>query len=253
MQISRLSKILPITLLALSVTTTFSQSSAAADLVAQFPPRVVRHPAGQTGEGSNGGLIANIAIRAAPEYYLDYTLTFRPGFDWVPNGRPRGGKIPGLAGGSGTGGCRQVDPTGWSARQTWQQNGLASLYLYDQDRTSTCGQHFPYKDAQGKPFQFATGRQYRITERVQVNTPNVNNGEIQIWVDGRETLFKKGIRLRGKVSATQGMVSQLKYHSYFGGKGTKFAPSRDSYIDYGALYVSACMPDFARAPGACRR
>ena len=72
----------------------FPDGVAWAGPAAQFPPRLVRHPAGQIGEGAGGGLIENINIQPAPEYYLDYTVSFRSGFDWVPNGRPRGENCP---------------------------------------------------------------------------------------------------------------------------------------------------------------
>jgi hypothetical protein len=83
----------------------------------------VRHAAGQIGASGNNAYIASINFAPGDQYYLDYTFTFRPGFDWEANGRPRGGKLPGLAGGSGTGGCRAKAAHGWSARQTWGRPG----------------------------------------------------------------------------------------------------------------------------------
>jgi hypothetical protein len=235
-----------------AVLAVLADTVAWAGSAAQFPPRTVRNAAGITGEGDGGGLIENVRIPAAPEYYLDYTVTFRPGFDWIPYGRPRGGKLPGLAGGEGTGGCRPIEPDGWSARQTWGANGAMTLYLYHQDRNGACGDKFAYTDEKGNQVRLVTGKRYRLTERVKVNTPDKYDGLIQIWLDGKLVLSKGGLRLRGKVGPKDAMVSQLKYHSYFGGKSWDFAPSRDSYVDYGPLYVMACMPDFAKAPGACK-
>ena len=51
---------------------------------------------------------------------------------------------------------------------------------------------------------------------------------------------------------SQGRVSQLKYHSYFGGSTKGFAPARDSYIEYGPIYVLRCAPNLDSAPGRCR-
>ena len=243
-------RLIPAACAALLLCLVSTASAIAQEIVAQFAPRVVRHAAGQIGASGNNAYMASINFAPGEEYYLDYTFTFRPGFDWEANGRPRGGKLPGLAGGSGTGGCRAKAADGWSARQTWGASGTVTLYLYDQNRDGRCGTKIAYVDG-GKPFRFVTGRKYRLTQRVKVNAPGAANGEIQIWVDGRQVLLKRDLRLRGNVAASQGRVSQLKYHSYFGGDNQGFAPARDSYIDYGPMYVLKCMPNLNNAPGRC--
>ena len=224
-------------------------SALAKGVVAAVGSRTVLHPAGQVGRSSLGGLIERIELPPADEYYLDYTLTFRPEFDW--DKRRRGGKLPGLAGGTGTGGCRPIAPDGWSARQTWHQDGTASLYLYHQDRKASCGDRIDYRAADGGKFHFVRGREYRITERVRVNTPDAHDGEVQVWVDGAEAVDEKGLRLRGDVDPSNAKVSEIKYHSYFGG-GPRSAPSHDSYIDYGPMQVLTQAPDFAAPIQACR-
>lgn len=242
--------LLPAACVTLFLSFAIGQSLLAAEIVAQFAPRTVRHVAGLI--GGSGGYMTSINFAPGDEYYLDYTFKFRPGFDWDPNGRPRGGKLPGLAGGSGTGGCRATEADGWSARQTWGAYGSVTLYLYDQNRSGSCGTKIPYLEAPGKPFKFVTGRQYRLTQRVKINAPGAANGEIQIWVDGRQVLLRRDLRLRGNVAASQGRVSQIKYHSYFGGDNRGFAPARDSYIEYGPMYVLNCAPNLNVAPGRCR-
>jgi hypothetical protein len=75
---------------------------------------------------------------------------------------------------------------------------------------------------------------------------------VQIWVDGRQVLFQRGLRLRGSVPTSQGQISLVKYHSYFGGDTKAFAPANDSYTEYGTMYLMTCMPNFSGAPGRCR-
>jgi hypothetical protein len=230
----------------------YPTAPATAEPVQLFSPRMVRHAAGKL--GANGGLIINRNVVAADEYYLDYTLRFLPGFDWVPNGRPRAGKLPGLAGGKGTGGCRPIESDGWSARQMWRANGSAVLYVYDQDRKTRCGYFVDYINPNGTKFQFVLNRTYRLTQRVRINTPNERNGEIQVWIDGVKVVDRRSLRLRGIVNdASVARVSQVKYHSYFGGSTLNYAPRVDSYIDYGAVYLMDCTPDFGQAPGTCQR
>ena len=241
-------------LLVVSLVLTVSSGLFARDVAAQvvkvFPPRTVVHKAGKIGIAGGYGAIFQIPPR--DEYYLDYTLVFRPGFDWIENGRPRGGKLPGLAGGTGTGGCRQIDPRGWSARQTWDANGYANSYVYQQVRNNRCGDNFAYRTDGGQWFKFTTGRRYRITQRIKVNSPNAFNGEEEIWVDGIRVVNQRNLRLRGNVPVSEARVSQVKYHSYFGGDNLGFAPARDSIIDYGTMYVMTCAPNLGGQPGQCR-
>lgn len=217
-------------------------------VVLALSPRTVRHPAGEVGASVAGGVMERIALPPADSYVFDYTVTFRPEFDW--DSRRRGGKLPGLAGGSGTGGCRAIAPDGWSARQTWQSDGRASLYLYHQDRKSGCGDRVPYVGPDGRPFRFVEGRTYRLTERVRVNTPGAADGTVEVWVDGVRVVDRQGLRLRGDVPTDVGRVSELKYHSYFGGKQPA-APDFDSYIDYGPVRVLDRLPDFAAPVPPC--
>lgn len=232
-----------------SSTSSSSGANTSGGVVRSFAPRSVMHPKGVTGENGGGGLIENIQIPPADQYYLDYTVKFRSPFDW--HGDPRGGKLPGLAGGTGTGGCRNIEPDGWSARQVWHKGGEARLYLYHQDRGTGCGDPTTWKNPNGSTFTFQQDRVYRITQRVKVNTPNQPNGEDQVWVDGVQVAYRNNIRFRGAVDPSVARVSMLKYHSYFGGKAP-FAPDYDSYIDYGGLYVMSCAPDFAKAAGTCK-
>jgi hypothetical protein len=218
-------------------------------VIREIPARTVLHKAGQI--GGRGGFMDIYQLPPRTEYYLDYTLVFRPGFDWTERGRPRGGKLPGLGGGSGTGGCRRVEPAGWSARQTWGADGTASLYLYHQTRNNRCGDKIDYRLPNGQLFRFVTNKRYRLTQRVRVNSPGASNGEIQIWVDGVSVLQARNLRLRGNVAANAGLVSQVKYHSYFGGAVRTFAPANNSYIDYGPMFVMTCMPNFRAIPGRC--
>lgn len=236
--------------LALVVSLSLFSTAAIAQITKVFPPRTVIHKSGKI--GTRGGYGAIFQLPPRDEYYLDYTLIFRPGFDWIENGRPRGGKLPGLAGGTGIGGCRKAQPEGWSARQTWDADGYANAYIYQQERESRCGENFRYQTDGGKLFNFTTGRRYRITQRIKVNAPNVANGEEELWVDGVRVVNERNLRLRGSVAVSEARVSQIKYQSYFGGNNLKFAPARDSIIDYGTMYVMTCPPNLSGQPGQCR-
>jgi hypothetical protein len=126
------------------------------------------------------------------------------------------------------------------------------VYQYTQDREHTCGNTTPYVSPDGKQFYFTVGSVYRLTQYIKVNTPNIEDGQERIWINGVKVYDRNDIRWRGAVSASVARVSQIMYHSYFGGKGEEFAPANDSYIDYGAMFVMSCVPDFIKAPGTCK-
>ena len=67
-----------------------------AQVVAAIPGFAVTYPAGKIGGKSEVGIPAMyIPIPPAKEYYLDYEVFFDSGWVWV-----KGGKLPGLVGGS---------------------------------------------------------------------------------------------------------------------------------------------------------
>ncbi len=224
-------------------------TSPGGGIVRKYDPVRVKHPKGHTGENGGGGLIENIQLPPADQYYLDYTVMFENEFDWY--GNPRGGKLPGLAGGTGTGGCRNIDPRGWSARQVWHGAGEGRLYLYHQNRGTGCGDPTTWKNPDGSTFKFEKNKFYRITQRVKVNTPNQPNGEDQVWVNGVQVAYRNNLTFRGAVAPSEARVSMLKYHSYFGGK-SPYAPDYDSYLQYGTLFVMSCTPDFTKPTGTCK-
>ena len=76
----------------------------------------VFYPAG--GDGPPGGGAQWIAEfdEGMEEAYLEYKVKFRSGFDFV-----RGGKLPGMAGGSAPSGSAPADGVrGWSGRLMWR-------------------------------------------------------------------------------------------------------------------------------------
>jgi len=85
---------------------------ASAQIVASIPGFAITYPAGKIGGNSTVGLPMNyVSILPSNEYYLDYEVAFDSDWDWV-----KGGKLPGLIGGSHTSGCEAIVTSGWSAR-----------------------------------------------------------------------------------------------------------------------------------------
>jgi len=77
----------------------------------------MKYPAGAFGPGKGGGQF-DVLLPARTEYFADYYLMFRPGFDFK-----LGGKLPGLTGGKSNTGGRRSTGDGWSARYMWRKGG----------------------------------------------------------------------------------------------------------------------------------
>src|SRR5882762_6666039 len=92
-------------------------SFAPAQVLATIDALRATYPAGQIGGSSTTGIPSDyVKIPAANEYYLDYEVNFESGWAWV-----KGGKLPGLVGGTHTSGCAPIVQDGWSARFMWHE------------------------------------------------------------------------------------------------------------------------------------
>ena len=79
---------------------------------------MVSYPAGSTGPREGGAQWLVELDTETEEAYLTYRVKFRDGFDFV-----RGGKLPGLAGGSAPSGNAPADGIrGWTGRMMWRNN-----------------------------------------------------------------------------------------------------------------------------------
>ena len=83
--------------------------------------------------GGNGNNV-RLKIRPGREYLLEYRIRFDGNFPWT-----RGGKIPGLGGGTAPTGCVTTTGAGFSARMMWRGGGELVGYVYDNDQSSDCG------------------------------------------------------------------------------------------------------------------
>lgn len=183
----------------------------------------VLYPRGQWGSRRSGAQI-KFGISATQSATCRYRLRFGPDFEFV-----KGGKLPGLAGGTATSGKKRPDGSGWTARLMWRQRGEAVLYLYHMDQRKDYADDFPLG------VRFVPNRWYQIRQRVQVNEPDLANGAVQIWVDGRQVLNQQNLRLR---SGDQAPVDCFYFSTFFGGNGEEWAPKTDQSIDFAQMSVS---------------
>jgi hypothetical protein len=195
------------------------------------------YPAGLIGGASATGIPTNyFSIPAAREYYLDYRLMFESGWQCV-----KGGKLPGLVGGTHTTGCNSIVPNGWSARFMWVTSCKGCIYLYHQNRRSNCGDNYMFSNSGNIP----VGQWVRITERVVINTPGQNNGIVEAWYNGAKVVSLNNIQLRGNVSATTALVDCVSLQTFYGGSTNDWAPSSTTHSRFSVFHVRSDLPDFS--------
>lgn len=195
----------------------------------------VSYPAGGYGpDGSGAQFVADLP--AAEEYYLDYFVKFKEGFDFG-----MGGKLPGLTSGGSTytGGVSPVDGDGWSARYMWTKKSDSSysscLYLYYMNQTSEYGEDIDFD------YTFETDMWYRITQHIRVNDNDAANGEIEVWINGVSVYHTEEIELRAN---SKGLIDSFYFSTFFGGSDSSWAPSVDCSAYFDDMVISTDAPSY---------
>lgn len=190
----------------------------------------VSYPAGSASkraDGEDGGTQAYLKLAGGPvdTLYLQYQVRFQPGFDFV-----KGGKLPGLFGGTVNNGQRIPDGTnGFSTRYMWRAGGDGEVYAY-----------LPTSEKHGTSlgrgcWRFEPGHWTAIQQRVKLNTPGAADGEVTVWQDGREVFTKGDLTFR---TTDQLEIEGLFFSTFFGGSDTSWATPVDQHADFAGFAVS---------------
>lgn len=187
----------------------------------------VTYRQGQVGGGSAS--VFTYTIPGAPhnQLWLQYKVMFDENFTWV-----KGGKLPGLAGYTGTKptGCVANNLlNGFSARLMWRENGHALQYLYNPDKTEYCGDYSSYY------FFFTKGRWHTITSHVELGSVNQHDGRITTYIGGEEVLVSSNLLLRTSAQVT---IDKLLFETFFGGSSNDWAPATDQYTYFDNITIS---------------
>ena len=156
----------------------------------------VKYPPGKHGTKNTGAQWKMEFDQKYEEVYLTYSVKFKRGFDFV-----KGGKLPGLAGGtSPTGTTAATGTNGWAARMMWltshtgnpgspkQKTANAISYAkyfrsgFDQDGKDEDETFF---ESNGSLTKLESNKWYEITQRIKMNRHWDDDGIIQIWIDDK--------------------------------------------------------------------
>jgi hypothetical protein len=188
----------------------------------------VYYPKGEV-RPEHSGTQFKVRLAGATDYWCDYRVRFEPGFDFR-----KGGKLPGLAGGKVTTGCRKPTGDGWSVRYMWRKQGALVLYIYHKRQLGNCAADSPLDAA------VEVGRWHRLTQHVSVNTPGRADGTVRVWLDGVQKPGRNDIEFR---TEKQAPVNCFLFSTFFGGKDPSFGPLKDCFIRFDDFYIGPDRPE----------
>lgn len=194
----------------------------------RYPARSASPTVSRNFDRPEGGAQLYLPLRSGPTdaLHLRYYVRFPRGFDFV-----RGGKLPGLYGGTVTSGRRIPDgDDGLSTRYMWRANGAGEVYAY----LPTSVEH---GTSLGRgAWHWPTGRWVCVEQAVRLNTPHRNDGTVDVSLDGRSVLHADGLEFR---TTKRLGIRGIFFSTFFGGSDTSWATPRAQYIDFAAFAVSA--------------
>jgi hypothetical protein len=108
----------------------------------------------------------------------------------------------------------------------WREESKGEVYTYlppsspandavcDVKPQSICNKQYGASVGRGA-FSFATGDWTTVTERVKLNDIGKENGEIELFVNGKSVMSVAGLVLR---TSDQGRIMGLMMQTFFGGQ-----------------------------------
>ena len=134
-------------------------------------------------------------------------MRFPENFDFV-----KGGKLPGLYGGTEVSGGEESDGTdGFSTRLMWRADGEGEVYLYAPDESGT---------SLGRGTGPGTGAWLCVEQHVVLNDPEEEDGSVTVWIDGTRTFSEEGMRYR---TVADLRIDGIFFSTFFGGADPSWA------------------------------
>ena len=172
----------------------------------------------------NDGFKPQIPVTPSKKATLQYDVSFDEGFDFN-----KGGKMPGLGGGTANRGGTTPDGHGFSARFMFRSGGHLTAYVYDMDKA----QHYGTNIDTG--ITFIPGHKYTIKQHIELNSGLNHDGVLQVYVTDRSVPNSKPKLCidRHDMKFVNGddpknNVDVLMFHSYYGGSPADQAARNDS-------------------------
>lgn len=190
----------------------------------ETPATIVRCPAGLIGSTGSGIIkLHDCGIGGRVSAVIEYSVQWLASHQWV-----RGGKLPGVYGGSATNFAPSRIPSGldgFTVRPTWLANGGAQLYVWDMKAG-------PYGRGPARSGVFRAGQMQRLRLAVTLNTPGRADGVVTLDVDGRRVLALNDLQARSTDAMT---LTGCFWCVFYGGGTPDYAPTADQHITVGKV------------------
>ncbi|KAJ7464742.1 polysaccharide lyase family 14 protein [Mycena galericulata] len=177
-------------------------------------------------------------LEGATHVILSYRMMLQNDWEWV-----KGGKLPGIFGGEGnfsyacTGGRQENRSQCFNIRPMWRSKGQGELYTYlpltpsNRERLLAVPplseQNAQYGLSVGRnAFQFdpAVGKWISLAFRVKLNAVGSEDGELELWVDGKSVINVSGLTFR---NSEQSRIKGGHFQTFFGGHTDDWASPKD--------------------------
>ncbi len=179
----------------------------------------------QVKEGG-GQFLSQLPHGPVDRLFLRYRVRFPGGFAFV-----KGGKLPGLYGGTQISGGNLPDGTnGFSTRFMWRTDGQGEVYVY-----SPNSQRFGTSLGRGS-WHFEPGKWHCLEQELVLNTPQMANGIVRVWLDSAAVYQTELLLFR---TVAQLKIEGVFFSTFFGGGDPSWAPPEDTQVDFS---------DFATGP-----
>ncbi|KAJ7690344.1 polysaccharide lyase family 14 protein [Mycena rosella] len=174
----------------------------------------------------------------ATHVVLSYRMMLQSGWEWV-----KGGKLPGVFGGEGdfsyacAGGRQDSRCKCFNIRPMWRSKGLGELYTYlpltanNRERLlavpPSSKENSDYGFSVGRSafkFDIAVGKWVSLSFRVKLNTVGAEDGELELWVEGKSVIKAVGLTLR---DSEHSRIKGAHFQTFFGGHQDDWASSKD--------------------------
>lgn len=184
-------------------------------------PSVAKHAGVPVGGAQ---FYADLGLPPGDTLHLSYALRFSEGFDFV-----KGGKLPGLFGGTETSGGNIPDGTnGFSTRFMWRSRGKGEVYAY-----LPTSKKYGTSIGRGR-WQFTPGVWHRLEQQVNLNQPGKKDGRVQVWLDGKKVLDKGNLTFRTTETLK---IEGIFFSTFFGGGDRSWATPKAVYVDFADFAV----------------
>lgn len=212
------------------------------------PVLAVLYPAGSYSNGTGGTTFSTYYNDSGTGFgtiQLSYQVGFDTGFDFV-----KGGKLPGLRGGSLDGCDGGANSDGcFSVRFMWRTSGQGEAYAYVQGNDALCKQSDVICNDSGYGtsidrgvFSFVAGTWNQVDMVVGLNNPvSKSNGFITTYYNGALAVNETGLQIRSSSSVPS--IQGIFFSTFFGGSDSSWASPSNQSTYYKDIQMFASTSD----------